>query len=193
MKTGDKVRVVRKIGGCPVPVGSVVTLADPENSLDTDGFDFHTDEGDVWYGNSDAFEPLAKFKVGDRVTVDFDREPGKLGDYSLDGSFARRDCHGASFTVTKVGIGDSDVWYWGHPEGWAIPETLLTSAPKDALADYEPIEYRSKPDANGDCHFIQWDGFKGGWMVLEDAITWVAQETFPTPEAAAKWAVTFFG
>lgn len=130
---------------------------------------------------------MSKFKVGDKVTVDFDREPGKLGTCFLDADAARRDCHGTTFTVIAVSTG-SPSWYLGHPTGWSIPETLLTSAPTPALADYEPIEYRSKPDADGDCHFIQWDGIKGGWMVLSDGVTWATQETFPTPEAAAKWA-----
>ena len=57
-----------------------------------------------------------------------------------------------------------------------------------ALATYEPIEYRSQPDEYGDCHFIQWDGIRGGWMVLKDGTSWATEENFDTPEAAATWA-----
>lgn len=177
MKTGDKVRVVRKIGCCPVPVGSVVTLVAEENSRGIPGFNFVTEEGNTWYGNADAFEALApKFVEGDRVLV----LPGKGGRFEPYKSSVGKVGKVSGYqdqTGCGVTFEDGECEYIG----WEF----LASAP---LADYEPIEYRSKPDANGDCHFIQWDGMKGGWMVLEDATTWATRETFLTPEAAAAWA-----
>jgi hypothetical protein len=71
---------------------------------------------------------------------------------------------------------------------WAVPESCLVAV--DPLASWEPIEYRSQPDANGDCDFIQWDGGMGGWMVLDDFPSWVTKEVFPTPEAAAEWVAS---
>lgn len=193
MKIGDRVRTVREIGGCPTPVGSVVTLV----AVEYNGFDFLTEDGQTWYGNTEAFKPLpAPASTGPRIadgtvcTVDSSLDWVAA---SAAGLHTKADHEKGPVKYlykhkaeTKDGL--RYVRFYSINDLWAIPEQCLVPvAAPSALASWEPIEYRSQPDANGDCDFIQWDGIKGGWMVLSDAVTWATPEVFPTPEAAAEW------
>lgn len=119
---------------------------------------------------------MPKFKDGTVCRFNFHADPDTADEWYLE------EDQVAEGAVTWVCEEDGQQVYIMDGAAYFFPEDTLVAV--DPLASWEPIEYRSQPDANGDCDFIQWDGVVGGWVA--DGYS-NAPRTFPTPEAAAEW------